>query len=95
MLLFFVILCIIVLLPWTDGSFKTDFQTDYKKAQFVDKNKILIGLEFTEEANHERTSFRKNVNENIPRLKMEKVSFDGANNVFLEKIIAAANEQKG
>ncbi|XP_015925664.1 endoplasmic reticulum mannosyl-oligosaccharide 1,2-alpha-mannosidase isoform X2 [Parasteatoda tepidariorum] len=94
MLFAFVILCVIVILPWTDTSFL--FETSYnKKVQYSNRNNLLDDFELNDNAKQSQistTAIKIFQHDNIPRLKMEKVGFDGGN--FLDKIVGAAVEQK-
>ncbi|KAF8785957.1 endoplasmic reticulum mannosyl-oligosaccharide 1,2-alpha-mannosidase-like [Argiope bruennichi] len=96
MLFFFVILCVIVLLPWTDSSFIIGVKTDkHKKVQEAKTRDFVIDFEFDEKSDkHLSTAAEKIEKENVPKLKMEKVSFDGGGGIFMEKIVGAATEQK-
>ncbi|GIY85248.1 endoplasmic reticulum mannosyl-oligosaccharide 1,2-alpha-mannosidase [Caerostris darwini] len=95
-LFLFVILCIIVLLPWTDSSFLLGIKADMHKAQNSKQKNLVIGLELDEKVknrifNTGSINVEKN---NVPKLQMEKVSFDGVRSSLMEKIVGAALEQK-
>lgn len=72
MLLFFVILCIIVLLPWTNSSSTNAFQSDsHKRAQNVNE-KVIPGLNL-EQKNNLLSSVpadQPQNDDNMPRLKV-------------------------
>ncbi|GIY38434.1 endoplasmic reticulum mannosyl-oligosaccharide 1,2-alpha-mannosidase [Caerostris extrusa] len=95
-LFLFVILCVIVLLPWTDSSFLLGIKADMPKAQNSKQKNLVIGLELDEKVknrifNTGSINVEKN---NVPKLQMEKVSFDGVRSNLMEKIVGAALEQK-
>ncbi|GFW22873.1 endoplasmic reticulum mannosyl-oligosaccharide 1,2-alpha-mannosidase [Trichonephila clavipes] len=98
MLFCFVILCIIILLPWTDSSFIIGINTEkHKKIQDSRENEFALGLDFDEKGKGRpfSTTDQKVINEeNVPKLQMDKVSFDGVGGIFMEKIIGAATVQK-
>lgn len=98
MLFFFVILCIIILLPWTDSSFIIGINTEkHKKILDSRENDLALGFDFDEKTRSRPFSTTdQNVRdkENVPKLQMDKVSFDGVGNIFMEKIIGAATAKK-
>lgn len=72
MLFFFMILCIIVLLPWTDSSSPNEFQTDSGKAASHHTAKAIPGLS-VEQGNNllANIPYEKPQNdETIPKLKV-------------------------
>ncbi|XP_054714312.1 endoplasmic reticulum mannosyl-oligosaccharide 1,2-alpha-mannosidase-like [Uloborus diversus] len=94
---FFVIICFIVMLPWTDSSFLTGNHSMRDKSAQID-GKQRLGEHFNDEEQNkpdlsEKVSIKKDA-AFIPKLKMEKVSFDDVENNMLENILGSTAEHE-
>ncbi|KAG8185415.1 hypothetical protein JTE90_018635 [Oedothorax gibbosus] len=92
MLIIFLILCVIVLLPWTDSSFIYDGRTEIQKNAQIDN--ILIDYSVKDKLQLVSTT-SKAQEKDLVKLKMEKVDFENGlvEQGFVEKIDKPVLEQ--